>query len=163
MYLNLPQYFKTHAPAEIYDNKKSPYAWAHGLEGKTYYEAIASVPERAEMFNRSMSQFEDMVPTLGMYPFSALKEQVQADPDRPFIVDVGGSHGSVLMSIQEEAPAGFGSQMILQDRPDVIAEINQDDIPNITKMGHDFFTPNPIKSQYLLFASKRVSNLLTVF
>lgn len=99
------------------------------------------------MFNKAMSQFEDLVPTLGMYPFSSLKEQVEAEPDRPFIVDVGGSYGKVLMSIQEEAPAGFGAQMILQDRPDVIDEISQESIPNITKMAHDFFTPQPIKSQ----------------
>lgn len=95
-----------------------------------------------------MSQFEDMVPTLGMYPLTSLKAQVEAEPDRAFIVDVGGSHGAVLMSIQEEAPAGFGAPMILQDRPPVLDEIPQESIPNITKMAHDFFTPQPVKSWY---------------
>ena len=136
----------THTKEDIYDNKKSPYAWAHGLEGKTYYEAIASDPERNEMFGKAMSQFEEMVPTLGMYPFSSLREQVESEPERPFIVDVGGSHGAVLMSIQEEAPAGFGASIILQDRPPVIEEISQQSIPHITKMAHDFMTPQPVKS-----------------
>lgn len=95
-----------------------------------------------------MSQFEELVPTLGMYPFSSLKAQVEAEPDRAFIVDVGGSRGAVLMSIQEEAPAGFGAQMVLQDRPGVLDDVPQEAIPNITKMAHDFFTPQPVKSQY---------------
>ena len=146
VYQQFPQYLKTHTKEDIYDNKKSPYAWAHGLEGITYYEAIASDPDRNEMFSRAMSQFEEMVPTLGMYPFESLKEQVEAEPDRPFIVDVGGSHGAVLNAIQEAAPAGFGAPMILQDRPPVINEISQDSIPNITAMPYDFFTPQPIKS-----------------
>ncbi len=33
--------------------------------------------------------------------------------------------------------------MILQDRPEVIEDI--EDLGNVEKMGHDFFTPNPVK------------------
>jgi len=36
--------------------------------------------------------------------------------------------------------------MNLQDRPDIIASVNPEDIPNIEKMAHDFFTPQPIEN-----------------
>lgn len=119
-----------------------------GMEGTRVYEAIGSDPEKAKTFDHTMSEIEDIVPTLGCYDFSTMKEQVQAEPERPFIVDVGGNEGAGLMSIQEEAPNGFGAEIILQDRPAVIAAIEEKDIPNITKMAHDFFTPNPVKSQH---------------
>lgn len=99
------------------------------------------------MFNKTLVQMDETMPILGMYPFSSLKNQVEAEPDRPFIVDVGGGLGRVLMSIQKEAPAGFGAKMILQDRPDVLDAIDPESVPHVTKMEHDFFTPQPVKSE----------------
>ncbi|KAK5131067.1 hypothetical protein LTR08_001353 [Meristemomyces frigidus] len=145
----LPRYFKTHTRDDLLDRTKSPYAFAHNLEGKTYYETISADPERLEMFNKTLVQMEKTVPVLGMFPFSSLKTEVAAEPDRPFIVDVGGGLGEVLMSIQKEAPAGFGSKMILQDRPDVIDAIPSESIPHVTKMAHDFFTPQPVRNAHV--------------
>ena len=105
------------------------------------------------MFNQTVAQTNESTPVLGMFPFSSLKNQVEAEPERPFIVDVGGGTGAVLVSIQEEAPAGFGAQLILQDRPDVLDSIPQDSIPNVTKMVHDFFTPQPIKSEVIIWST----------
>ena len=115
----------------------------------TYYQVISDNPERLKMFNNTLAHIDAELPILGMFPFASLENQVKAEPDRPFIVDMGGGLGNVLMSIQQEAPAGFGAKMILQDRPDVLASINQEDIPNITKMEHDFFKPQPIKNAHL--------------
>ena len=113
----------------------------------TYYEVVSADPERLEMFNQFFAQMEAQLPVLGMFPFSSLRRQVEAEPDRPFIVDVGGGVGKVLMSIQEEAPAGFGAPIVLQDRPDVIDSIPEDSILNVTTMTHDIFTPQPVQSK----------------
>jgi hypothetical protein len=137
---------------DIRGRTKFPYAFAHNMEGKTYYEVISVDPERFEMFNKTLVQIEQGLHILGMFSFSTLKSQVEAKPDRPFIVDVGGGLGKVLMSIQEEAPAGFGAQMILQDRPDVLDAIPQESIPRVTKIAHDFFMPQPVKSKQSSFA-----------
>ena len=145
----LPQYLKTHTKEDLRDLTKSPYAWSHDREGMTYYQVISDNPERLEMFNRTLAQMDAEMPILGMFPFASLQQQVEAEPHRPFIVDVGGGIGRVLMSIQEEVPRGFGAQMVLQDRPDVLASIDQKAIPNITKMEHDFFTPQPVKNAHL--------------
>jgi hypothetical protein len=130
----------------LFDLKKSPFAWAVGLEGKTYYEAISADADRFNMFNMTMMQMEKNVPVLGMYPFESLRSQVEADKERPFIVDIGGGRGQALLAIQKKAPEGFGAKMILQDRPDVLGSLAQEDIPNIEPMVYDFFTPQPIKS-----------------
>ncbi|KAK4539252.1 hypothetical protein LTR36_000858 [Oleoguttula mirabilis] len=145
----LPEYFRTHGTKELHDVKTSPYAYGHGREGATFYEVISEKPERFEAFNGTLVQMDSEMPVLGMFPFDSMKTQVQAETHRPFIVDVGGGVGRILTSIQQEAPAGFGAPMILQDRPDVLASIKDEDIPNITKMEHDFFQPQPVKGAHI--------------
>jgi hypothetical protein len=39
--------------------------------------------------------------------------------------------------------------MILQDRPDVVAAVAEDDLPGVEKMAYDLFTAQPIKSMSL--------------
>ncbi|KAH8820715.1 o-methyltransferase-like protein [Xylogone sp. PMI_703] len=148
-YVKLPEYFRTHTHNDLFDLKKSPFAYALGLEGMTYYEAISHDPDRFNMFNMTMTQMESQVPVLGMYQFGSLKNAVEAEPERPFIVDIGGGRGQALVAIQKEAPAGFGAKMILQDRPDVISSLAPGDIPNIEALPYDFFTPQPVKNAHV--------------
>ncbi|GAB7365133.1 hypothetical protein MBLNU230_g6222t1 [Neophaeotheca triangularis] len=145
----IDRYFKTHSREDILDRTKNPYGFAHGLEGKTYYEVISADPERFEAFNQTLVQMDSEMPVRGMFPFDSMKAQVEAEPERPFIVDIGAGMGKVLMSIMEEAPGGFGAECILQDRPDVLAAIPDESIPGVKKMEHDFFTPQPVKNAHL--------------
>lgn len=55
----IPRYFKTHSREDLLDLKKSPYAFAHGMEGKTYYEVISADPDRFEIFNQTLVQMND--------------------------------------------------------------------------------------------------------
>jgi hypothetical protein len=145
-YIKLPDYFKTHAQEDIFDVKKSPFAYAFNLESLTFFEVLSQDPKLLHSFNKMMSDMELLKPILGMYPFSSLEPQVEAEPDRAFVVDVGGGRGQSLLEIRKEAPGGFGVKMILQDRPDVVAVLAEDDLPDVEKMAYDFFTPQPIKS-----------------
>jgi hypothetical protein len=145
--MKLPEYFKTHSREDLYDLKKSPFAYGHGLEGMTYYEAISHTPERLHMFNTTMVQMEQSVPILGLFPFASMKEEVEAEKDRPFVVDIGGGQGQALIALQKEAPAGFGAKLILQDRAVVLDKLPDERIPNIEKMVYDFHTPQPVKSK----------------
>ncbi|PQE27884.1 hypothetical protein CJF30_00009075 [Rutstroemia sp. NJR-2017a BBW] len=150
-FMKLPEYFKTHSREDLYDLKKSPFAYGHGLEGKTYYEAISHTPERLHMFNTTMVQMEQTVPILGLFPFASMKEEVEAEPDRAFVVDIGGGQGQALVALQKEAPAGFGAKLILQDRSDVLDKLPDERIPNIEKMVYDFHTPQPVKNAHVYF------------
>ena len=100
------------------------------------------------MFNTTMVSMERQSPITGMYPFATLKNEVEAEKERPFMVDIGGGRGQALVAIQKEAPKGFGAKMILQDRSDVLESLTEQEIPNIEKMVYDFHTPQPVKSKF---------------
>jgi hypothetical protein len=157
VFIKLPDYFKTHKHEGLCDLTKSPYAYACGLEGLTYYESISHDPDRFNMFNMTLTQ---IVPVLGMFPFSSMKQQVEAETDRPFIVDICGGRGQSLVRIQEEAPNGFGAKMILQERKDVLDSLSPDDIPGIEKMEYDFFTSQPVHSTPLFSVSSPLLSCL---
>lgn len=148
-YRSMPEYFRTKSPEDLIDLRKVPYAYAYDSEGKTFYEVLTETPERLNMFNKAMMQMEAGSPTLGMFPFSSLKEEVIAEPERAFVVDIGGGRGQCLLMIQQETSNGFGasSKMILQDRPAVLDTIPQELVPGIEKMGYDFYTEQPVKSE----------------
>jgi hypothetical protein len=150
-YRTFPTYFKTKTPEELVDLRKTPYSCAYGEEGKTFYEVLTSTPERLNMFNKAMMQMESNLPILGMFPFTSLKEEVVAEPERAFVVDIGGGRGQALLSINEETSNAFGTgaKMILQDRPQVLDTIPQELLPGIEKMPYDFYTEQPIKSTSL--------------
>lgn len=86
------------------------------------------------------------MPILGMFPFASLKEQVEKEPERPFIVDVGSGKGQAMLAIETECPNFFGASVILQDLPIVINTLKAEDLPGITPTIHDIFTPQPVKS-----------------
>jgi hypothetical protein len=148
-YLSFPTYFKTKTPEELIDLRKTPYSCAYGDEGKTFYEVLTSTPERLNMFNKAMMQQEANLPTLGMFPFTSLKEEVIAEPERAFVVDIGGGRGQSLLSINQETANTFGTKakMVLQDRPQVLDTIPQELLPGIEKMPYNFYTEQPIKSR----------------
>lgn len=147
-YLSFPAYFKTKTSEELLDLRKTAYACAYREEGKTFYEVLLSSPERFNTFNKAMMQQEASMPTLGMFPFTSLKEEVIAESERAFIVDIGGGRGQSLLLINQETSNAFGTgaKTILQDRPQVLDTIPQESLPGIEKMPYDFYTEQPIKS-----------------
>ncbi|KFY42100.1 hypothetical protein V495_04669 [Pseudogymnoascus sp. VKM F-4514 (FW-929)] len=147
----LPAYFKEHKPEDLYDLKKSPIAYSVGKEGLSYYEVLNLDVTQRNIWNKAMQVADKAMPILGMFPFASLKEQVEAEPERPFIVDMAGGRGQALLAIQEECPAGFGAKLILQDLPIVIDSLTPEEIPNIEPTVHDIFTPQPVKNAHVYF------------
>ncbi|KFY08705.1 hypothetical protein V491_08415, partial [Pseudogymnoascus sp. VKM F-3775] len=141
----LPEYFKTHAPEDLYDLKKSPIAFSVGKEGLSYYEVLNLDVTQRNIWNKAMQVADKAMPILGMFPFASLKEQVEREPERPFVVDMAGGRGQALIAIQQECPDAFGGKLILQDLPIVIDSLTPDEIPNIEPTVHDIFTPQPVK------------------
>lgn len=151
-YFTWPEYFKTKTPAELIDLRKTPYSYAYGMEGHTFYEVLTASPERLNMFNKAMMQQEAGLPILGMFPFQKLKGDVVKEPERAFVVDIGGGRGQALLAIGKETEGvwGSGAKMILQDRKPVLDSIAPEQIPGVEKMEYDFYTEQPVKSKYFL-------------
>jgi hypothetical protein len=148
-YLQFPEYFKTKTPEELIDLRKTPYSYTYGNDGQTFYEVLTATPERLNMFNKAMMQQESHLPILGMFPFKSLEQEVKAEPERAFMVDIGGGRGQCLLEVQQETDGifGTGSKMILQERPEVLDTIPQEMLPNIEKMPYDFYTEQTVKSK----------------
>ena len=150
-YLTWPDYFRKRTPEELIDLRKTPYTYAYGQEGQTFYEVLHADKDRFNMFNKAMMQQEASLPTLGMFPFSSLKAEVEAEPERALVVDIGGGRGQSLLLIQKETGSdgfGTGSKMVLQDRPFVLDTVPQELLPGIEKMPYDFYTEQPVKSTH---------------
>lgn len=61
------------------------------------------------------------------------------------LVDVGGGKGHDLERLLSQYPQTKG-RLVLQDLPDTINRIQQLS-PDIRRMPHDFFTPQPVKGK----------------
>ena len=95
-----------------------------------------------------MQKLGNHIPVIGMFPFENLEDQVKKEPDRPFVVDIGGGRGQALLAIQEHCKGSFGGKLILQDLPIVLQSLTSNDIPGIEPMPYRIFTPQPVKSAY---------------
>ncbi|EHK97342.1 putative Sterigmatocystin 8-O-methyltransferase [Glarea lozoyensis 74030] len=124
-YFKWPEYFKTKSPEDLVDLRKTPYSFAYGREGLTFYEVLTENPERFNMFNKAMMQQEAGLPILGMFPFKSLEEQVKAEPDRAFMVDIGGGRGQALLAIANETGNVFDAHIYYYRR---IMHNYQDDV-----------------------------------
>lgn len=81
----------------------------------------------------------------GFYPVKErLNHDMQNDDENAvFLVDVGGGLGHDLEELRVKHP-GIRGRLVLQDQPEVIAQINKAS-NSIELTTHDFFTPQTVK------------------
>ncbi|KAK8075445.1 hypothetical protein PG997_010108 [Apiospora hydei] len=138
-------YLKTHAPEDVYDPLKSPFSYSRGAEGQTYYQLLEADLAFSDVWHKGMAQAAPFNPVLGMFPFRDMKEAVEAEPDRAFVVDVGGGRGNALVDVMRECGGGFGAPMVLQDLEEVLQGEDPVQIDGVQVMPHDFYNEQPVK------------------
>jgi hypothetical protein len=114
-------------------------------------------PEYFSNFNMALtSQGIAILFVVGIFPFREELSKLGPKDDTVLVVDVGGGLGHATKQIKELI-GDLKGRVILQDRPIVIEDIKED-LGEIEKMGHDFFTPNPVKGRsHLCFLITLVS------
>lgn len=141
-------YLKCHSAADAQDATKVPFVWAEGKEGKTYYEVLEEDRAKADAWHKGMILIETTQPIGGMFPFASMRAAVEAEPHRPFVVDVGGGRGNALVAIMKECGGGsFGAQMVLQDMAEVLEGKDPVRIAGVENMPHNFYDEQPVKSE----------------
>ncbi|KAK7425533.1 hypothetical protein QQZ08_007974 [Neonectria magnoliae] len=154
-WIHLPEYLKSHQPDDVFNLVKSPAVYSVGKEhlGKSYYELLEIDPdlERREVWNTNMFMVDQLMPIVGMFPFASLREQVEQDPDRPFLVDIGAGRGQSCFAIRNDINGAFDAKFILQDLPGVINNMKPEDYPGFELMTYDAFTPQPVKNAHIYF------------
>lgn len=148
VFQKLPEYLlKTQYQNPTADIGPLQYAWDTKL---TAFDYVAE-PHMADIrkdFNIFMKGRRDLSKSwLDFYPFA---EQVvagsESKEDSVLVVDVGGGLGQVLVKIREKFPDLQG-KLILEDLPKTVqqAELELEKKDMFEAIGHDFFTPQPVK------------------
>ena len=102
-------------------------------------------PANQAAFHRFMeAQFASLPTWLDVFDFQAELGGNAGSAD-VMLVDVGGGNGSQCAGLRRAWPDMPG-RMILQDKPQVLERALQ--VQGMEKMGHDFLTEQPIKSEF---------------
>ena len=141
--LNLPGFCKSVQYQNPADSSKTN--WQHYKQSKeTPFEFLKKNPESLEHFQRCMRVLSlNMASWTILYPVEQLGNQVRKES--PLVVDVGGGLGHDIKSFSERIQNLPPGSLILQDRPEVIAQAKV--TPPIKAIAHDFFEPQPIKGK----------------
>lgn len=119
------------------------FAFHHNQPGKTFWEVLETKPGRMDVWSRGMQFFSAHDPLADLFPFvDKLKDR--NTNDRVLAVDVGGGRGTAMLEIRNRCPELDG-ELIVQDRAVVIDQLTDEDLPDITRMAHDFFEEQPVK------------------
>lgn len=95
---------------------------------------------------QALNTMEQNLPITGMYDFSWVDEAAAKEPQRTILVDVGGGKGHAILALAKEYPVIDVKRTVLQDRLEVIAEVDKiDTVPGARTMAHNFYTENPVK------------------
>lgn len=75
-----------------------------------------------------------------------LLDGYSSEKSKTLLVDIGGGQGHDVQDFKKRYGGHCDGELVLQDLPGVIEGIEQIDA-GITKMGHDFFEPQPVKGE----------------
>jgi hypothetical protein len=147
----LNRFIQQYGAKDVTGYTTTPHSWYDGQVGKNFWEVLGSDESgaRLQRFSRGLSLFAAMHPVVAMFPFSELLAQGNST-DRPLCVDIGGGRGLAMLELIRGCPELKG-EVILQDRPAVLDDIPEKDIPGVTKMAHNFFTEQPVKNSQIYY------------
>ncbi|KAF5535492.1 sterigmatocystin 8-o-methyltransferase [Fusarium mexicanum] len=144
----LPEYLKQTGYKNPSDSNNCNWQFANKCK-ENVFQSLALNPTAAKEFNDAMESHSkyNLTPWPEVYP----TENLVADPkpDRPLVVDVGGSKGHDLIKFYNCHPDIPEGSLVLQDLPEILRELAIPD--NITVHPHDFFTPQPVKGARAYF------------
>lgn len=136
----MPDYFAKHGYKSPSDVDNGPFQFAYSVQER-YWDWLAKDERYQHAFNVNMS-VQKMVRGQEWFDFFPVADKLRVDEEeRVVLVDVGGGVGHDLIEFQK-GNAGLKGRLVLEDLPVVIATA-LDLPPGTTKIGHDFFTPQP--------------------
>lgn len=168
-YLHWPEYFAQYGAKEPQGPSDNPFTFSWGHPTMNMWEVIAKDEVRQAIFSSAMRSMDSISGKHGglasLYDFSWLGEEAtrlakdaKESKPKPFVVDVGGSHGATIKQILAAVSSLPQERCMVQDRPEVIEEAIQLDDPalrNIQRLPHDFNNEQPVKGA-LVYLLRRV-------
>ena len=153
VFVGLPDFLNHTGYQNPQDPARGP--WHHGKNtDQPFFQWLRSMPTEASAFHSLMTEFHELQPFswVKIYPLGRLTTDVspdQANPGAPLVVDVGGGLGQDMENLRQALlPAAY--QLLVQDLPEVVANVKQTDV-SVRFMGHDFFSQQPIQGARAYF------------
>ena len=139
-----PKYFEAVKYQNPTSKFETPFQFAHGTDS-SYFEWMQQTPAIMSNFSAFMEVVRaDRVNWIDWFPVQEqLINGAKTGNEAVFMIDVGGGRGQDLIAFRNRYPGAPG-KLMLQDQQHVIDSAN---IEGIEKMGHDFFTAQPVKGQ----------------
>jgi hypothetical protein len=126
------------------DERNNPYTLVNRTNGLTVFEFMAKDPYIRSRFNTAMqAATQGSAWAIPIYPFQAELKKLETNDETVLLVDVGGGRGQATMQIKALCP-NIKGRMIIEDLPEVTADIKETLPDGIEVLPYDFFTPQPI-------------------
>ncbi|KIW89052.1 uncharacterized protein Z519_10537 [Cladophialophora bantiana CBS 173.52] len=149
---DLPKYLAKHGAVEPTSFYVNPYSDYHNASdsGLTTWEIMSKDPEKLKTFQLGLKMGDNLVPVIGYYDFNQLalsEEELQTNPDRAALVDIGGGVGNTVKKVLDEYKKLNPKNVVLQDQKEIIAMAEKEKIApeGVKLMEHDFWTEQPVK------------------
>lgn len=130
------------APTDVFN---TPFTQAYGM---SYWEYLKQNPESGALFNSIMAMPDpSTISWFDSYPIAdRLASGLKQDSDAVLMIDIGGGRGHELQEFKARHGALPG-RMIVQDLPQVIADIDRESIQGLEVSEYDFFEEQHIKGE----------------
>lgn len=142
LFQELPAFLHRTNYKNVTDGKATVFQLAHNTHLDMYTWFSQNPVNNGSFFKYMGLEEKNRGRWLDLYPFE--RETLGWDAHQPVFVDIGGNVGYYCAKFKEKFPKVPG-RVILQDLPSTLAHA----LPTsgVEAMGHDFFTPQGIKSK----------------
>lgn len=148
MFRTLPAYLKKTGYKVPTNPNDCNWQFMRG-SNENLFQSLGANPTAAREFNDAMESHSkhNLMPWVDIYPTETLVKGHK--PDRPLVVDVGGSKGHDLIKFHQRNPGIPDGSLVLQDLPGILKELSIED--TICVHPHDFFKPQPMRGARVYF------------
>lgn len=148
MFRSLPYFLKDNGFKNPNDVNNCNWQYWKGTSNNLFQD-LALNPAMASDFHAAMQCHSkyNLTPWPEVFPTNTVVND--AKPDRALVVDIGGSKGHDLEKFRLCHPEIPDGSLILQDLPEVVANVKLDRA--ILVQEYDFFTPQPVKGARVYF------------
>lgn len=145
VFCKFPEYLVRNGYKVPEDPSTAPFAYTFG---QIQWDYFRDHPVRGTSFNTFMTARRDtLTKWIDIYPVETqLLQGLREDKDAVVLVDIAGGRGHDTKDFKARFAAVPG-RVVLQDLPQVIAQVDPSWKDEIEAMAYDFFTPQPIKGR----------------
>ncbi|KAG8163401.1 hypothetical protein KVR01_006698 [Diaporthe batatas] len=150
---NFHEYFQQNGYKVPTSPNDNPYTFHFKTGGLPIFEWMQKFPARIESFNMAMTTGSKQGDaSIALFPWREAVKRSSSNSttaETPLVIDVGGGRGHAAHLIRQELD-GVPGRVIVQDLPGTIEQA-RDEYPDVEKLTHNFFEPQPVKGALVYF------------